>query len=50
MHWGSLPWGLILQNLHPRNMAKTYEKGGHKGPLLNRLEFNTIQMRLSRCN
>ena len=28
MHWGSLPWGFILQNLHPRNKAKTDEKGG----------------------
>ncbi|CCY08875.1 unknown [Porphyromonas sp. CAG:1061] len=50
MHCRSLPWGLILQNFHPRNKAKTDEKGGRKGPLLNRLEFNTIQKRLPRCN
>ena len=30
MHCRSLPWGLILQNFHPLNKAKTDEKGGAK--------------------
>lgn len=40
MHCRSLPWGLILQNFHPQNKAKTDEKGGAKA--LFSTDWNSI--------
>ena len=40
MHCRSLPWGLILQNFHLRNKAKTDEKGGAKA--LFSIDWNSI--------